>query len=155
MRIKLRSLSVLGVSTAGFGLLDVLIGMAISGVMFVALYAGLAAGFQTIKIARENSRATQIMVEKMETIRLYNWDQITNNGYIPTNFTERYYPMNTTNAGIIYTGKVTIANSGLPTTYGTQMKKITVDINWTTGRLARRRSLSTYVARYGLQNYVY
>jgi hypothetical protein len=35
------------------------------------------------------------------------------------------------------------------------MKKVIVTLNWTTGKLPRTRSISTYVSRYGLQNYIY
>ncbi len=52
-----------------FTLVESLFAMTMASVMFAALYSGLAFGFNIIKAARENSRATQIMVEKMETIR--------------------------------------------------------------------------------------
>src|ERR1043165_7672934 len=76
----------------GFTLIDALFAMVISGVMFTALYAGLAFGFKVIRIARENTRATQIMLEKMETIRLYTWDQVTNYG--DTNLGNYFLPSN-------------------------------------------------------------
>ena len=35
------------------------------------------------------------------------------------------------------------------------MKKVVISVNWKTGAMDRNRSFSTYVARYGLQNYIY
>ena len=46
------------------------------GVISVTLYIAIAQGFAATQVARENLRATQILQEKMETIRLYGWDQI-------------------------------------------------------------------------------
>src|SRR5207244_2048787 len=81
----------------GFTLIEVLIGMAIVGGLIITLYTGLAWGFRVIRLARENIRATQVMAEKMETIRLYNWDQVTSNGFIPSTFNVPYYPVGQTN----------------------------------------------------------
>ena len=139
----------------GFTLMDALIGMAIAAIMFVSLYSGLAWGFTTIRLARENSRATQIMVEKMETIRLYTWDQINSNGFIPSNFVANYYPVGSTNSGVNYTGAMTIASSALGTSYADDVRKINLQLNWVTGSLPRTRSLTTYISRNGLQNYIY
>ena len=140
----------------GFGMIDALIAMAIAGVMFVALYAGLAFGFNVMKFARENTRATQIMLEKMETIRLYTWTQINSNGFIPTNaFTVPYYAVGGTNGSLVYTGQIFIANAGLNASYSNDMKMVTVRLNWVTGNTPRSREMSTYVARNGLQSYVY
>jgi hypothetical protein len=118
------------------------------------LYEGLATGFTVIKLARENPRASQIMLEKMETVRLYTWDQINSNGFILTNFVAAYYPMGGTSSGTMYTGQVTVSDSGLGTSYAEDLKKVTVQLNWLTGSLPRTRSTYTYVSRYGLQNYV-
>src|ERR1051326_7449704 len=86
----------------GFTLIDALFAMVMAGVMFTALYAGLAFGFKVVKMARENTRATQVMLEKMETIRLYTWTQINSNGFIPTNkFTVPYYAVGTSTNGTL------------------------------------------------------
>lgn len=142
-------------NNGGFGLVDALFAMVISGVMFLALYSGLAFGFKVIKFARENTRATQIMLEKMETVRLYTWTQITNVGFIPTNkFTVPYYAVGT-NSSLLYTGQVLIQASGVGTSYADNMRKITVQLEWCPTGLLRTRSMSTYVTRNGMQTYVY
>jgi hypothetical protein len=147
----------------GFTLVDAIFAMAMAGLMFLAYYSALAWGFRAVRMARENTRATQIMLEKMETIRLYTWTQINSNGFIPTNkFTVPYYAVGNTNNSLMYTGQVTIASAevvdglGSPTSYAPDMKKITIQIDWTSiGALNRTRSMSTYVTRNGMQSYVY
>lgn len=143
--------------TRAFTLVDALFAMAMAAVMFTALYAGLAHGFKIIKMARENTRATQIMLEKMETIRLYTWTQINSNGFIPTNkFIVPYYSVNGTNSSLVYTGQFFIEASGLTNNYKDDMKKVTVRVDWGgVGTMNRTRSMSTYVSRNGLQSYVY
>jgi len=157
MKLTLDQCSVRRVSRqGGGGLVDALFAMAIAGVMFLALYSGLAFGFKVVRLARENTRATQIMLEKMETIRLYTWTQITNVGFIPTNkFTVPYYAIGGTNGSVIYTGQVLIASSGVGTSYADDMRKITVQLEWAPTGLYRSRSMSTFVTRNGMQTYVY
>jgi Tfp pilus assembly protein PilV len=142
----------------GFTLVDALIAVAVAGVMFGGLYAGIAFGFNTIKFARENTRATQIMLEKMEIIRLYTWDQITTPSFVSTNtFLVSYYSVGGTNiaTSLLYTGAVSIADAPLTTSYSNNVKMVTVTLNWCTGSTPRTRSMSTYVARNGMQSYVW
>lgn len=80
---------------AGVTLIEALVSMGVFGISVFSLYAGMSMGFAVIGNARENLRATQVMVEKMETIRLYSWDQINTPGFIPATFTESYLPAGT------------------------------------------------------------
>jgi len=133
-----------------------MVAVAIIGVVFIALYAGMAHGFSTVQLARENLRATQILTEKMETIRLYNWEQITDKDFIPSEFETSYYPSGGTNgAGVTYKGKLKIEDVKLGTNYEDDMKLVTIELKWTTGHLKRSRTISTQVARYGLYTYIY
>lgn len=124
--------------------------------MVVAVYTGITFGFNTIRQARENTRATQILVEKAEQIRLFNWDQLTSgtNAFLSTNqFIVPYY---STNLGVTYTGRVTIKPLTLAgVEYSNDMQQVTVTVSWVTGNMPRSRSLTTYVSRYGIQNYIY
>ena len=146
--------------------------MALVSVLFVSLYGGIASGFGLVNLARENLRANQIIVEKMETIRLYSWDQINSNGFIPTSFTDSFFPTVITNVddsngqlrtnlstfgngGIIYYGTVSMSNAPVADAYKTNMKQFTVTLNWTNSGIPRTRTLTTYVSQNGLQNYVY
>lgn len=142
-----------------YTLLEVLMGMTVIGIMAVSFYAGMSSGFAITQLARENLRATQIMVERMEGIRLHNWNQLTAGSLIPTNFTEHYYPpaANQTDRGILYSGTVSITPPSLnpAATYSTNMRIVTVTVRWKSANVERNRTMSTYVARFGMQNYIY
>ena len=139
-----------------FSTLEVLVAVLVCGIVFVSLYSGLSNGFSFVQLARENLRGTQIMEEKMETIRLYRWDQINQAGFIPTNFVQGFYPIATqASTGINYTGVVTIASSPVSEYYSNSLVKVTVDLSWKSGNALRKRQMSTFGSQYGLQNYVY
>ncbi|MGV3772430.1 MAG: type IV pilus modification PilV family protein [Verrucomicrobiales bacterium] len=157
-----------------FTLVEVVVSTAIIGVVFVSLYAGISAGFAVVNLARENLRATQIMVEKMETIRLYTWEQISSNGYIPATFSAPFFPSIVTNSssgsstnytsgaatveqsgGLIYTGALTIADAPVSSQYSTNMKLIKLSLTWKSGQVERTREMQTLIAKHGLQNYIY
>ena len=145
--IRLRHSS--GVLAAAFSLIEVMFAMLVVGISSIALFSGINSGFFTMRLARENLLATQMMLEKTEMLRLYNWDQLTNASFIPlTAFVE-------TNSGISYTCQVQLASTTLNTIYSNSMKRVTITLNWATGGLARNRTFTTYVSRNGLQNYVY
>ncbi len=98
------------------------------------------------------------MLEKAETIRLYSWDQVNSNGFIPSTFTATYDGIPVTNGsynGTIYTGTLAIAAFPFNTSYKTNMRQLTVTLQWNTHKVTRTRSLTTYISKDGLQNYVY
>ena len=138
-----------------FTFIEAVVALGAVGVVALAMYAGLSSVFTLIRMSRENQRATQIMVEKMETVRLYNWDQINSNGFIPRAFQSHYYSANGTNHGTVYNGAITITSAPLDTTYSNTLRLVIVDINWTSGQTPRTRQIRSYVSQYGLQNYVY
>jgi type II secretory pathway pseudopilin PulG len=139
---------------SGFSLIEAAVSMGIMGTVVGALLSGFGTGMFTMQMARENLRATQIMLERMETIRLYSWDQINTPGFVSTNFTATYDPQST-NSGTVYTGTLVITNAPVTSTYSNDMKMFTVTLNWKTGSLKRSRQFSTYISRYGLQDYIY
>jgi prepilin-type N-terminal cleavage/methylation domain-containing protein len=148
--------------TRAFSLVEVMVGMAVMGLAFVALYGGISSGFQLMRTTREDLRATQVMVEKMETIRLCSWEQVVSGTNIPTAFTEFYYPLASTNSssstnssGIVYYGSVAITNADLNSNYSTQMRTIVIQVRWTNYNIPRLREMRTYVARDGMQNYIF
>lgn len=140
---------------AGATLVDVLFGAVIIGIMTVGLYVGFSQGFAVIQLARENLRATQILQEKMETIRLYTWDQVTVGGFIPTTFTAPFYAVGTQTQGLTYNGRLTIANAPVAESYAADLREVTVEVTWTSGNVIRRRDMRTFISRYGLHNYIY
>jgi type II secretory pathway pseudopilin PulG len=141
---------------AAFSLIEASVGMAILGTIMVAMFSGFTTGFFTMQMARENLRATQILLEKMETIRLYSWDQVTTPGFIPDKFVATYDPQGGQGAkGLTYTGTLIITNAPLGTSYQNDMKLVKVKIDWKTGNLERTREFSSYISRYGMQDYIY
>jgi len=117
-------------------------------------------GLCVMRIARENQRATQVMLEKLEAIRLYNWTQVTNSGFIPANFSAPYDPTGATNSqGTTYFGTMAVSVPnfiGTTPNYSASIRQFTVNLSWTnSGGISHFRTLSTYVAQNGMQNYVY
>lgn len=142
-------------SKQGATLASTVIAMAILGILTTAALAVISSGIVTIRLARENDRATQVLVEKMESVRLYNWDQINSNGFIPPTFTAYYDPQGGTNQGLAYSGTIRIAPANMASSYTNDLMQIQVQISWQSGSLSRSRELSTFVSRYGLESYIY
>ena len=138
---------------AAFTLVEAMIGAAIMGVVFMALYAGMASGFTSLRTSQESLRATQIMTEKFEALRLYNWEQVNTTGFIPDSFTA-YYSPKSSNPGLVYNGTIRINAAG-PEPYTVDMRLVTITLTWKSGSRTVSRVLSSYVGRYGLQNYVF
>ena len=138
-----------------FTIVEALVGVALLAVVFVALYTGISNGFAFAKVTRENLRATQILQEKMETIRLYTWEQLNTPGFVPTNFTEAFYAYGTNVGGLVYTGRVTIAAAPISEAYSNKVKQVTINLGWKSGKVVRNRQMITLTAQYGLQNYIY
>jgi len=139
-----------------FTLVEILVATAVLGVMFLSLYVGVSAGFGIIQVARENLRATQILQEKMETIRLYTWDQITTTNFVPNGFTEYFYSDGTNvDKSLTYKGTVSISPSGLTESYSNDVKKVNIKVTWASGKITRSREMKTFVSTHGLQFYIY
>jgi uncharacterized protein (TIGR02598 family) len=140
---------------SAFTFVEVVTAMGVIGLLVLAVYGAITSGVGTMRMARENLRATQVLLEKMEALRLYNWDQL-NTNFMPATFVVPY-DVNTTNTktGILYYGRVTIEAADTAASYNDQMRRVTVRLDWRTGHIARTREMTTYVARSGLQNYVY
>lgn len=148
---------------SGFTLVEAVVAMLIVGIMVVALYAGLAWCVSSVRIARENLRATQIMAEKMEVIRLLTWEQLTEENILPSTFTAAYVSgapagKTVTNnyGGLMYYGKITVlppVETQLLGTYTNDLRVINVKVSWTNQGLPHFRQLNSYVSRYGMQNY--
>src|SRR5258707_14708407 len=120
---------------AAFTLTEVVVSLLVLGIMLVSLYAAFSSGFAFVKLSRENSRATQILVQKMENVRLYKWSQLTSNGFFTGNFTTRYdiQDPNTNDQGATYSVVVTtnsVAGS-LPADYAKNMVAVTITLYWT------------------------
>src|SRR5262245_32304976 len=125
---------------AAFSLTEVTVGLGVIGTCIAALFSGFTTGFFTMRMARENLRATQILLQKTETLRLYSWDQITDTNFIPATFAERYDPNAAVDKGVVYNGTLSIDNCPIGSSYSNDLKMVTVTLNWQTGTINRSRT---------------
>src|SRR5438094_10149562 len=98
-------------SRSAFTLVEVLVAVLVVSIAVVSLYAGVSSGFALVKLAREDLRATQIMLQRMEAVRLYTWSQITDATYYSTNNDAAYYDpagQAVGSGGVVYTVKTAI-----------------------------------------------
>src|SRR5438105_4364427 len=70
-----------------FTMAEVMVAIFVLGVATLSLYAGFATGFMLVDSAREELRATQILTQKAEALRLCSWSSLTN---CPISFSEQY-----------------------------------------------------------------
>ena len=148
-----------------YSLPEVVIAAAVLGMLSVSLLAAFSSGLTVVRSGRENMRATQILLQKMETIRLFTWSQTRDTSLAATDFSEYYDPTrtNTQSGGVMYRGfySNSVAPDTIPAAYRDKMRTTTVTVFWTnylTGTnsaVVHSRQFQTYVARYGMQNYVY
>jgi type II secretory pathway pseudopilin PulG len=155
MNLRLNQAKIKASRMSGFTLLEGMLGIGAMGFLVVSLYTGMTTGFGVVRLARENLRATQVLQEKFETIRLYTWDQINDASYIPPTFTAPLYNGNGQVDQSAYQGKVKISKVGFTEAYSDDLRLVTIELNWTSGSVARTRTISSMVARYGMQNYIY
>ena len=145
-------------SERGTTLSETVVATGVLAISIAGILSAVFSGFFVVERVRENQRATQIILEKVETLRLYSWSQVNSNGFIPTSFTAEYDPQATNNAkGIIYKGSFEIAPFPYASAnYKDKMRQVTVTLSWTSARKQpRTRSFVTYIAEDGIQNYVY
>jgi Tfp pilus assembly protein PilV len=161
MRITCSAIRKTDALRSAFALVEVLISVVVMSVVFAGFFVSFAQGFAQMQVARENLRATQILQQQMETIRLYTWDQINTSGFIPTTY---YVPFDiagsvstvaVTNA-LVYQVQTAIGSVSMPdTTYADDHRKVTFTLTWTSGTQQRQRQMTTFVSKYGLHNYYY
>jgi len=142
---------------SAFTLAEVMVGISIMSIMFLTLYLGFTQGFGVVQGSRENLRATQILQQQAEVIRLYTWEQIDPaSGWIPPTTTWTFYPLGGNgNQGITYTSTVSVANAPMTESYAADNKLVTFALTWKSGNIQRQRQISTLVSKYGLHNYIY
>jgi len=142
---------------SAFTLAELMVGISIMSIMFLTLYLGFTQGFGVVQGSRENLRATQILQQQAEAIRLYTWEQIDPaSGWLPPTTTWTFYPLGGTgNQGITYTSTVSVTNAPMTESYAADNKLVTFALTWKSGNIQRQRQISTLVSKYGLHNYIY
>jgi hypothetical protein len=142
-----------------FTIADVVVAVLILSVVTGAFYSALSSSFSMLQNTREDLRATQILMQRIEAVRLCTWEELTNFA-----FQASYDPLSTNSqtAGATYYGTVTLTPSTvIPNTaaYYPNITLVTVNLVWTNynGRVAvpHNRQMQTHFARYGLQNYIW
>ena len=117
-------------------------------IIVLGLFGAFSFGFSTIKISQEDERASQILLQKLETLRLYDWSKITNS-YFPTNFTVSY----STNGGVTYDGAIEIDPVPMAESYSNTLRQVTVSLFWVSTGVPRYRMVTTLVSQNGIQTY--
>src|SRR5215467_9331625 len=112
----------------GYSVVEVMVSVCVVGAAFASVLAGFSVAFSVLQTARENLRATQVLQEKMETIRLYSWDQINTPGFVPSTFSASSNPTNQS-SGVIYTGTITITNAALTEAYSTNLVQVLAQVS--------------------------
>ena len=143
----------------GFTLVEIMIGVGVLGLMMGAFFAGLAAGFAVVNTARQDLRATQILTQKTEAVRLCTWAQLNS---LPSDFKDYYYSGSTNDApSVTYYGTISVAPATcipVTTSYYSNIKLITINLVWTNylseHSIAHSRSMQTLVSYNGLVNYI-
>ena len=140
----------------GTTLVDVIMAVAVIGIMSTGLVGSLCYGFYTMSMTRENQRATQIILETVETVRLFNWSQVNTPGFIPPTFTGVYDPQAPVGQqGITYYGSIQTNTVDVGATINSNLMLMTVSLDWTNRGIPHHRTLDTLIAKDGIQLYVY
>lgn len=142
--------------SSGFTLVETMFAMVLAAIWLSAHFLAFASGYALMTVTREDLRATQIMLQRMESVRLAGFTQLSDTNKYPTSVTQYYDESGSTNRGVAYTVTHQLATglTALPPTYRSNVTEVTVGISWQSGTTTRRRDMKTYVARYGIQSYV-
>lgn len=157
---------------AAFSLIEVLAAVVIAAIVLTAVFAGISGTFTLLNTAREDLRATQIIVSRLEGIHLEAWGsgtnqptQLFNTTLVPRTFTDYFYPLglnSTTNQGTVYSGTITITtnlNLNPQPSYANSLALVTITVTWVDSGYGvttpHSRSMSTIIAQRGMQNYIY
>lgn len=143
-------------TSVAFTLIEVMIAIFVFSAVFIGFYMNLSQGFAVMDTSRENMRATQLLDQQMETIRLYTWSQINTSGFVPTNFTAQFNPSSQSTNGPVFYGTIVITNASMAESYASNFVWVTVGVTWTSANSKQHsRQMSTLVSQYGLHNYYY
>ncbi|TAK99168.1 MAG: hypothetical protein EPO07_11120 [Verrucomicrobia bacterium] len=146
-------------AVSGFTLAEALVAVLLGSVMLLALYASFTCGYTTIRVTREDLRATEIMLTRLERVRLCTYSELSNAQTNPPTAVEYYDPTDQASGkgGVVYTVTYSVKapTDPLPAAYKNNMWLVTVGVSWTNNSSATHsRSMQTYVATNGINGYV-
>jgi Tfp pilus assembly protein PilV len=141
---------------SAFTIAEAVVSALLIGLCWISLGAAIGMSLSLARGNREDLRATQILVQKMEQFRLYNWAQLQDAAYVPDTFQEYFDP--NLKKGPVYSGTVTnYVPTSLPANYQNKVRSIVVSLSWTSyngGKaIPHNRSMQTYVAQYGMNTF--
>jgi hypothetical protein len=145
-----------GPTIAGFALLEIAAAAGLGTLMLLALYLCFVTGFAIVRNSRENLRATQVIVERLEDIRHCAFSQITNSIYNPPRFTAAYDPKQR-DGGLIYHGTITSdvpPIGSVPDVFRANVLMVTVGVSWTSGSICHTQSMRTLIPQDGFEGCV-
>jgi hypothetical protein len=135
----------------GATLAEVLVSAMVVSITAVSLYGSFFSGYALTRLSRDDIRATQIMLEKIEAVRLADWNALSN---CPIHFRDT---LENTGVGTVFTGVIsTKPVPGLPNSaaYKNDICLLSVKVFWTNQAqrlpLIRQREMETAIARHGL-----
>jgi Tfp pilus assembly protein PilV len=123
-----------------FTLVETLFSIMLFGVCAVALLQGVIFGIHRLHDSRMDSRATQILTEQTELMRLCTWGEVQRGARV---FRDGDF-----------IGTVKITNDPMPVSYCSGLCRFDVTVAWMVGRTPHERTWSTYCAKNGLNSYV-
>ena len=135
--------------------MEAMVGFLILGITISALFGGFSFGFNTIKLSQEEVRADQILVQKLESLRVYNWTNVTTTGYIPSNF-PAYYSTSNAVHGVTYNGTMSISPfvpSATPEAYSNTLRQVTATVSWFSEGMNHTRTMITLVSTNGIATF--
>jgi len=143
--------------SGAFTLAEAMVATAMGAVMLIALYGAVTYSYGTIKLNREDLRATQILVEQMENLRMTPFSQIAN---LTTNMpycsgaSGNFYTISIATSTPAQTDLLSPGVNNPAVWYAGDMLRITATATWTNANIQRVRTLDTYAARKGAQGYI-
>jgi prepilin-type N-terminal cleavage/methylation domain-containing protein len=121
----------------GFSLIEVLVAMAILGIMLMTLISVFIYGYNVLSRTRQIALATQICQEQVEVIRNMTFATILTLG---TTFTNDKLASLVSGQGL----------QAVETSAGTDIKKLTVSVTWTYRGQSQRKDVVTMITRLGV-----
>jgi prepilin-type N-terminal cleavage/methylation domain-containing protein len=124
-------------SPGGFSLIEVLIAVGVLGIVFMSTISIFIYGFNAVARTRQVALATQICREQIEIVRNLPYDSFVSLG---STFTHSRLSSFSAGAGA----------QAIEPGPGTDIKKLTVTVTWTYRGLGRRKDVTTYITRSGI-----
>ena len=140
-----------------FTLVETSVAMFLLGVVSVSLYGAYVSAMNTVRTARQDLRAAEILVDKMDTLRLLTFDDILSATNMPSTFLEYMAPTKNSAAAKrpVFSGTVITDPGPSDVSYSNQLRRITIRVTWNPGNGRNRsREFVTLVSKDGLQNYI-